>query len=159
MGQEHPFSYGFVHGSTPAYQMKNGEYLAFFHAYMGLYPDKVIQTYSMGAYTFKAVEGGSNHTDGDGGSNGLTFELTTISSQPIVPHFDDEHSKQFYSGPWLHDHRMYGFADYAIFPVSYTLESDKRGAEQAFVMYCYQNRENYFARFDVDTLLKSLQKV
>jgi hypothetical protein len=152
MGKELPYIYGFIHGSTPAYQMRNGEYLAFFHAYLGLYPDRVIQTYTMGAFTFRAVEEG-------GEGQGLEFELTAISSKPIVPHFPDEHSRMIYRGTWLHDHRMYGFADYAIFPVSFTLESDAAGKEQAFVMYCYQNKKNYFARFDVETLLTSLQKV
>ena len=157
MGEPNPYIWGFVHGSTQAVRMGNGDYLAFFHAYRGLTEDELMQTYTMGAYTFRAEK--NNNSSGswkncegkDAPAEEVRFRLTGISSMPIIPDFPDSNA---YKGRYLHDWRLFGYIDYAIFPVSLILED-----KYAYVSYAYQNIENFVAKFEIEKLLNSLETV
>lgn len=133
-GLQLPWKFGNPHGSTSTVKLHNGEYLAFFHSYKELGPEKVTKTYAMGAFTFCA------HHDG-------SFRLSSISTVPII-------QQDMYAGRWYHDKRLWGYVDYAVFPTSLILEGDF-----AFVLYAYQNARNSIVKFNLTVLLHSLQKI
>ena len=146
MGSENPWKFGPPHGSTQGVMMDNGEYLAFFHSYTGYYRDKVIQTYVIGAVTWRTVNNGTSKT---------AFQLSGISKTPIIPSKDRCIGKcaDFYKDRWLHDTRLYGYVDYAVFPVSLILED-----HYAYVMFAYQNIDNYIAKIDINSLLSTMHR-
>jgi hypothetical protein len=134
-GHSAPWPFGIPHGSTQAVRMQNGEYLAIFHSYKGFAPDEVVQTYVMGAITFSLEPDGS------------TFSLNSISKLPIILPF-------MYSGRWYHDTRLWGYVDYALFPVSLMLEGNN-----VFVMFASQNAHNYIGKMSLHELLGSMKRI
>jgi hypothetical protein len=83
----------------------------------------------------------------------LCFYIT--GKFPIIPNFKNSVA---YRDTWLHDHRLYGFIDYAVFPVSLVLEHDGR-EDCAYVMYAYQNVQSFMSKFPLSALLKSMERV
>lgn len=139
--------------------------MAFFHVYNQVSKDRVTQTYVMGAYTFKYVEetaesdsnnkninneksSENQNINNNVGDNKGTFVLTGISTTPIIP------LDAFYTGRWYHDVRLWGFVDYAMFPVSLVLEG-----ENVFLMYAYQNVHNFITQFRLKDLLHSMERI
>jgi len=127
--------------------MVTGEYLCFFHSYNGHRRDRVAQTYVIGAATWRAIEIVEN------GTKDVRFQMTRITKNPLIPTQKRCKGKcqNFYSDRWLHDLRLYGYIDYAMFPVSLAVD-----AEYAYVAFAYQNINNYVAKVDLSGLLKEM---
>jgi len=160
MGTDMPWRFGPPHGSTQGVRMQNGEYLSFFHSYTGHQRDKVAQTYVIGAVTWKPVEVESAAATGGntGSTTEVKFQLTRMTTTPIVPtqHECTDRSKcaNFYRDRWLHDQRLFGYIDYAIFPVSLLVDG-----KYAYVAFAYQNIDNYIAKIGIDALLATMVDV
>jgi hypothetical protein len=163
-GGESPWKFGPPHGSTQGVRMPNGEFLAFFHSYTGHYRDRVVQTYVIGAVTWRAVDAETEPgagaeagaEAGAGAKPSAKFRLTRISTVPIIPSKErcSGACADFYRDRWLHDTRLYGYIDYAVFPVSLIREGGC-----AFVMFAYQNTDNYVAKVSVDELLRTMKEI
>lgn len=135
---KNPWKFGDPHGSTPAVQMPNGEYLAIFHSYSGVSNDRnTIQTYAMGAFTFTRNVNESNQ-----------FYMTAISALPII-------DESMYRGKWYHHFgSIWGIVDYAVFPVSLMIEGD-----YCFVMVANQDVYNKVIKINLKKLLSTLTPV
>lgn len=151
-----------VHGSSQGVKLFNGEYIAFFHAYDGYGEDGIMQTYTIGAYTWKTVKASKGDMRrrrgfGKDDKDEIRFQLTAMSPAPIIPtneHCVTGNCNDFYKDRWLHDHRLYGYCDYLMYPMSITVEGD-----YVFVNVGYQLLYNYVLKFKIDSLLQSLQKL
>ena len=124
------WTWGSLRGGTPALQLENGEYLAFFHSSVPLETvhscGRKILHYLMGAYTF---------------SGESPFYLKRISSDPIV-------GQGFYSGP---KYIPYWKPLLVVFPGGFIMDE-----ETIWLVYGKQDHEMWLAKIDKKALLSSL---
>jgi len=127
------WNWGIVRGGTPALQLENGEYLAFFHSVkkMASIHSKGKETahYFLGAYTFNGE---------------FPFQITQFSPEPIV-------GRGFYTGA---TYKPYWAPIQCVFPAGLIIEDDS-----IFVSYGRQDHEIWIAKLDKSKLLSSLSSV
>ncbi len=126
------WDWGHLRGGTPALNMEDSEYLAFFHSSKPMLTahseGNTILHYFMGAYTFSATP---------------PFEINRISPEPIV-------GKGFYSGTpyasyyWEKKQRV-------IFPGGYLYDKD-----YIWIAYGREDHEIWIAKLHREGLMKSL---
>lgn len=121
-------------GGTQAIQINDDTFLAFFHTYgnTSIEFNGLLQTYTFGAYTFKA---------------GDDFHITSISTEPII-------HESFYQGHWLGDGNSFGAIDYVVFPMSFIIEDDF-----VYLVYGSHDMEGRICKMSLSELLSSMKDI
>lgn len=133
----HIFGQSLRGGTNPVYLPQLDCYIAFFHTatHLQFGPMKYshVNTYFMGALTFKAVADPPFHS------------LLSTSALPIVRY------QQFYTNAWCNK-----FVDYAVYPAGLELSSD---GKSLLVMMSHNDKDGYLLTLDLQGLLASLTPV
>lgn len=145
-------------GGTQAVPISSTTFLSIFHSFSSVSPQDdngAMKTYTMGAFTFEAVDGNSSNGSsgsaaappvGEEGSSPThpSFRLTAISRSPIS-------HNSWYSGPWVHNPNAFGMFDYVVFPMSIMVEGG-----DVLIVFGRQDQTTWISRLALGELLGSL---